>query len=127
MVPIYALVSLFSYLAYHDAVYFELVRDCYEPVAIASFFSLLCHYVAPTLHEQKEYFRDIKPKNWVPPICWLQRLAGGHDKGMLRRPESGLTWFNERHLRSGYWPSLTCNRSYGSPYSSTALYALSSP
>ncbi|KAF2277052.1 DUF300-domain-containing protein [Westerdykella ornata] len=94
MVPIYAVVSFLSYLAYHGAVYFELARDCYEPVTIASFFSLLCHYVAPTLHEQKDYFRNIEPKNWIPPLCWLQRLAGGQDKGWLRRARSGLTWFN---------------------------------
>jgi hypothetical protein len=94
MVPIYATVSLFSYYMYHGAVYFEVLRDCYEAFAIASFFTLLCHYVAPNLHEQKQYFRNIEPKNWIWPLCWFQRCTEGEHKGFLRKPRSGLTWFN---------------------------------
>jgi hypothetical protein len=54
----------------------------------------MCHYVAPTLHEQKEYLRNVEPKNWAWPICWLQKVTGGENKGWLRKPKSGLTWFN---------------------------------
>ncbi|KAF2875311.1 organic solute transporter Ostalpha-domain-containing protein [Massariosphaeria phaeospora] len=94
MIPIYAVVSFLSYLYYHHAIYFELLRDCYEAFAIASFFTLMCHYIAPNLHEQKEYFRNVEPKNWVWPINWMQKCSGGETKGWLRKPLSGLTWFN---------------------------------
>jgi len=33
-------------------------QDCYEAFVIASFFALLCQYIAPTLHDQKEFFRS---------------------------------------------------------------------
>jgi hypothetical protein len=94
MIPIYAVVSFLSYLYYKKAVYFEVLRDCYEAFAISSFFTLMCHYIAPSLHEQKEYFRNIEPKNWVWPVTWMQKCTGGEDHGWLRRPRSGLTWFN---------------------------------
>lgn len=94
MIPIYAVVSFLSYLYYKKAIYFEVLRDCYEAFAIASFFTLMCHYIAPNLHEQKEYFRNVEPKNWVWPITWMQKCSGGEDKGWLRKPRSGLTWFN---------------------------------
>ena len=94
MVPVYAFVSFLSYYFYRHAIYFEVIRDCYEAFAIASFFALLCHYIAPDLHSQKDYFRSLRPKNWILPISWVQRCAGGSEHGFLRRPRSGLTWFN---------------------------------
>src|SRR5690242_8306980 len=96
MIPIYAVVSFLSYLYYKKAIYFEVLRDCYEAFAIASFFTLMCHYIAPNLHDQKEYFRNVEPKNWVWPITWMQKCTGGEQKGWLRKPRSGLTWFNVR-------------------------------
>lgn len=94
MVPVYAAVSLLSYYYYNHSVYFEVIRDCYEAFAIASFFSLLCAYIAPDLHQQKVYFRTITPKKWVWPMKYFQKCTGGADKGFLRTPRSGLTWFN---------------------------------
>ena len=102
MIPIYAVVSFLSYLYYKKAIYFEVLRDCYEAFAIASFFTLMCHYIAPNLHEQKEYFRNVEPKNWVWPITWMQKCSGGEDKGWLRKPRSGLTWFNVRMFGPGW-------------------------
>ena len=93
MVPIYSVVSFLSYYFYTRAVYFEVIRDCYEAFAIASFYSLLCAYVAPDLHDQKDYFRKIRPRGWVLPIPWLKRCCGG-EVGIWRTPRSGLTWFN---------------------------------
>lgn len=93
MVPIYATVSFLSYLFYRHALYFEVIRDCYEAFAIASFFALLCHYTAPDLHSQKDYFRTLKPKEWVLPLNWFKRCCGG-ERGIWRTPRSGLTWFN---------------------------------
>lgn len=94
MVPVYSVVSFLSYLYYRHAVYFDVLRDCYEAFAISSFFALLCHYVAPTLHDQKEYFRGVVPVNWFWGVFGLQKCTGGKDNGILRRPRSGLTWFN---------------------------------
>ncbi|KIX95022.1 uncharacterized protein Z520_09332 [Fonsecaea multimorphosa CBS 102226] len=94
MIPIYAAVSLLSFYYYRHSVYFEVIRDCYEAFAIASFFSLLCAYLAPDLHQQKIYFRTITPKKWVWPMKYFQKCTGGPDKGWLRNPKSGLTWFN---------------------------------
>ncbi|KAL2433399.1 hypothetical protein ABEF95_004086 [Exophiala dermatitidis] len=94
MVPVYAAVSFLSYYYYNHSVYFEVIRDCYEAFAIASFFSLLCAYVAPDLHQQKVYFRTITPKKWVWPMKYFQKCTGGPEKGWLRTPRSGLTWFN---------------------------------
>ena len=94
MIPIYATVSFLSYLFYRHAIYFEVLRDCYEAFAIANFFALLCHYLAPTLHEQKDYFRALTPRNWLLPLNWTQKCTGGKEKGPFRVPRSGLTWFN---------------------------------
>ncbi|KAK6369166.1 hypothetical protein LTR64_007328 [Lithohypha guttulata] len=93
MVPVYALVSFLSIWFYYHSVYYEVLRDCYEAFAIASFFSLMCAYLADDLHHQKEYFRKIKPKPWIWPMKWFQKCCGG-DRGCLRTPRSGLTWFN---------------------------------
>jgi ABC-type sugar transport system permease subunit len=95
MVPVYATVSFLSFLYYRHAIYFEVLRDCYEAFAIASFFTLLCHYVADDLHQQKNYFRTIRPRNWIWPLPWVQKVWGGKD-GIWRTPRSGLTWFNVR-------------------------------
>ena len=94
MVPVYALVSWLSFWQYKNTIYYQVIRDCYEAFAIASFFALMCNYCAPNLHEQKEYFRHQRPKNWVLPINWFQRCTGGQTRGIFRVPTSGLTWFN---------------------------------
>lgn len=94
MIPVYSVVSFLSYLFYKHAVYYEVLRDCYEAFAISSFFTLLCFYIAPDLHEQKEYFRGIRPQNWFLGVFWMQKCTGGEDRGPLRKPRSGLTWFN---------------------------------
>lgn len=93
MIPVYAAASFLSFWFYWHAIYFEVISDCYEAFAIASFFALLCHYIAPNLHDQKNYFRSIQPKGWVLPISWFQKCCGG-DRGLWRTPRSGLTWFN---------------------------------
>jgi hypothetical protein len=101
MIPVYAVVSLISYVFYRHAIYWEVLRDCYEAFAIASFFTLLCHYLEPTLHDQKDYFRRVTPRNWVWPLPWMQKCTGGKERGWLRIPRSGLTWFNVSTLVDG--------------------------
>ena len=94
MIPIYSVVSFLSYLNYRHSIYYSVLGDCYEAFAIASFFTLLCNYIAPNLHDQKDYFRKIKPVNWFWSVFGLQYCTGGKDKGPLRIPRGGLTWFN---------------------------------
>ncbi|KAJ5182686.1 hypothetical protein N7492_000302 [Penicillium capsulatum] len=95
MVPIYSLVAWLSIFYYHDAVSLQVLGDCYEAFCISAFFSLMCHYIAPDLHSQKDYFRGIQPKTWLWPLSWFQRWqwCGAH-RGVWRNPRSGLTWFN---------------------------------
>ncbi|KAH6715890.1 organic solute transporter Ostalpha-domain-containing protein [Leptodontidium sp. 2 PMI_412] len=93
MIPTYAAASFLQFYYYWHAVYFQVICDCYEAFAIASFFALLCHYIAPDLHEQKMYFRSIEPKPWVWPITWFKSCCCGQ-RGPWRTPRSGLTWFN---------------------------------
>ncbi|TWU77307.1 hypothetical protein ED733_004767 [Metarhizium rileyi] len=94
MVPVYAISSFLQLQWYWHAIYFQVISDCYEALAIASFFALLCHYVAPDLHSQKDFFRELRPiKQWVMPINWFAKCCGGQ-RGIWRIPNSGLTWFN---------------------------------
>ena len=125
MVPIYSVVSVLSYLYYWHAIYFEVIRDCYEAFAIASFFFLLCNYIAPNLHAQKDYFRQLQPKGWPWPAryykyCWGPRKG----EKMFRKPRSGLTWFNVRVIPepstlSGACVAYSWNRLSGLASSST--------
>ncbi|KAJ9136489.1 DUF300-domain-containing protein [Pleurostoma richardsiae] len=94
MVPVYAASSFLQLRFYYHAVYYQVISDCYEAFAISSFFALLCHYLAPDLHEQKEFFRHMQPiKPWVLPLNWFKACCGG-ERGPWRTPRSGLTWFN---------------------------------
>ncbi|KAI2635061.1 DUF300-domain-containing protein [Xylaria nigripes] len=94
MVPIYATSSFLSLWFYWHAVYYQVISEAYEAFAIASFFALMCHLVAPNLHDQKEFFRQMKPISpWVLPVSWFAKCSGG-ERGPWRTPKSGLTWFN---------------------------------
>jgi hypothetical protein len=93
MIPVYATASFLSFWFYWHAIYFTVIYECYEAFAIASFFALMCHYIAPNLHEQKQYFRSIEPRPWVWPLNWFKKCCGG-ERGCWRTPRSGLTWFN---------------------------------
>ncbi|CAK7272798.1 hypothetical protein SEPCBS57363_005328 [Sporothrix epigloea] len=94
MVPIYAAASFLSIRFYWHAIYFQVISDCYEAFAISSFFALLCSYVRPELHDQKDYFRDLRGiKQWVFPVTLFKKCCGG-ERGPWRTPRSGLTWFN---------------------------------
>ncbi|KAI1268894.1 organic solute transporter Ostalpha-domain-containing protein [Xylariaceae sp. FL1019] len=94
MVPIYSAASFLALWYYWHAVYFQVISEVYEAFAIASFFGLMCHYIAPDLHEQKIFFRHMTPiQPWIWPIPWFAKCCGG-ERGIWRTPRSGLTWFN---------------------------------
>ncbi|KDN47354.1 DUF300-domain-containing protein [Tilletiaria anomala UBC 951] len=72
MVPIYAIVSCFSYLFYQEAIYYQTIRDCYEAVVITSFFYLFLQYLGDTRAEQHAVFKQVKLKKWMWPMGWLK-------------------------------------------------------
>jgi hypothetical protein len=94
MVPIYAVARFLSFWFYWHAIYYQVISDCWEAFAIASFFALLCHYTSDNLHDQKDYFRALQPiQPWIWPVSWMRKCCGG-ERGIWRTPRSGLTWFN---------------------------------
>ncbi|CAE6335566.1 unnamed protein product [Rhizoctonia solani] len=63
MVPIYAIITLASYLSLSNATSLLLVRDAYESVVLASFFSLLLEYLAGPAHPPSEHPNKSKFKS----------------------------------------------------------------
>ncbi|CCX06998.1 organic solute transporter Ostalpha-domain-containing protein [Pyronema domesticum] len=89
MVPVYSVTTMFSYVWYWHAVYWEFARDCYEAFCISAFFVLMCHYIAPDLSGQKEYFVSMEVDEWPWPLNWWKSCTG-----LCKKPSNGLTWFN---------------------------------
>ncbi|SOV02938.1 uncharacterized protein UDID_06112 [Ustilago sp. UG-2017a] len=81
MVPIYAIISFMSYLFYHEALYYQTIRDCYEAVLVTSFFYLILAYTGDTPAEQHAVFRNVQIKDrfWVWPLgSWKYKPEGLH-------------------------------------------------
>jgi hypothetical protein len=97
MVPVYGATSFLGILFFSYALYFSILQGVYQVVAIISFYDLLRYAIAPTLREQKVFFEHLEHRNWGRPIRWLQMCTGGAEKGLLRRPTKGSTWFNVRY------------------------------
>lgn len=77
MVPCYAVYSWLSYYWWKEALYFQLLRDCYEAVVIASFFSLLLHYLGDSEEEHAIVFKNVKFKKWIWPFGrWRYKPSG---------------------------------------------------
>lgn len=93
MVPVYSISTSLSVLFYRLPVYFQVINATYGAIALASFHGLLCHYIAPNLHDQKDYFRQLAPRPWR-----ISFLGMGYSlrvqRGWLKAPANGLTWFN---------------------------------
>ncbi|TFK51154.1 DUF300-domain-containing protein [Heliocybe sulcata] len=79
MVPLYAVISLASYLFWNHATPILLIRDCYESTVLTSFFYLLLIYISPNVEEQKEVFRK-------------EGLSQQYDREALKRGEPGRKW-----------------------------------
>jgi len=72
LVPIYAIDSFLSFRFYWIAVYFDVVRDCYEAFVIYTFYSLLIEYVGGYEHGKQVFEDKLKktgPQNMVIPLC----------------------------------------------------------
>ncbi|KAF8518204.1 organic solute transporter Ostalpha-domain-containing protein [Gautieria morchelliformis] len=72
MVPIYAIVSLASYIFWNHAIPITLVRDSYESFVLYSFFYLLLQYLSPTTEGQKEVFRNVVLSKWIFPLRFVK-------------------------------------------------------
>lgn len=68
MVPVYAIISWCGYYWWRQALYLQLIRDCYEAVVIASFFYLLLHYLGDTEEEYMEVIRRVEFDHWIWPL-----------------------------------------------------------
>ncbi|KZS88908.1 DUF300-domain-containing protein [Sistotremastrum niveocremeum HHB9708] len=96
MVPIYANVSLLSYILWNHSTPIILIRDCYEAFVLTAFFYLLLQYLAPSTAEQNDIFRNMKINDWVFPfgrvgwkpdgLYFLQLMKWGVLQYCLLRP-----------------------------------------
>ncbi|KAF8526020.1 organic solute transporter Ostalpha-domain-containing protein [Hysterangium stoloniferum] len=77
MVPIYAIVSLASYIFWNHALSITLLRDSYESFVLYSFFYLLLQYLSPTPEGQKEVFRKVKLDKWMFPLGFVRYRPEG--------------------------------------------------
>ncbi|RUS21263.1 organic solute transporter Ostalpha-domain-containing protein [Endogone sp. FLAS-F59071] len=85
MVPIYATISWLSYYYYRQAVYFEVIRDCYEAFVIASFFVLLLQYVGEDDTVQKSKLQSHKRRKCMfPLVCFSFNPSGKHFLHVLK-------------------------------------------
>ncbi|KAF8178538.1 organic solute transporter Ostalpha-domain-containing protein [Mycena galopus ATCC 62051] len=83
MVPLYAIISLASYLWWNHSTPLLLIRDGYESTVLTAFFYLLLTYLSPNPDDQKAIFHKVglsraadaeaiakgeEPKKWVFPL-----------------------------------------------------------
>ncbi|KAF5384473.1 hypothetical protein D9757_006471 [Collybiopsis confluens] len=79
MVPIYAIISMASYLFWNHSTPLLLIRDGYESTVLTSFFYLLLNYISHNPDEQKAIFM----KNGI---------SSEYDREALRRGEKPSKW-----------------------------------
>ncbi|KAJ3329870.1 hypothetical protein HDU76_006982 [Blyttiomyces sp. JEL0837] len=67
LVPIYAIISWFSFRYYTRAVYYNIIRDCYEAFVIYSFYALIMQYLGETPSVQKMALMSKPTRMKFPP------------------------------------------------------------
>lgn len=80
MVPIYALDSFISFRLYNIAIYFDLLRDCYEAFVINTFFCLLIEYTGGYQKTKEAFAKHERVKLLFPLNCIQVRPK----RGLLR-------------------------------------------
>jgi len=80
MVPIYACDSFISFRLYNIAIYFDLVRDCYEAFVINTFFCLLIEYTGGYEKTKEAFAKNERIKLIFPLNCIHVRPK----RGLLR-------------------------------------------
>ncbi|KAF9931586.1 hypothetical protein BGZ65_004829 [Modicella reniformis] len=78
MIPIYSVISFFSYRFYKQAIYYETIRDCYEAFVIHSFFVLLLTYLGDdTAAQRARITAGPERLKWVFPFnCFYYNPHG---------------------------------------------------
>ncbi|KAJ3357381.1 hypothetical protein HDU83_007312 [Entophlyctis luteolus] len=76
LVPVYAIISWLAFRFYWRAVYFFIIRDCYEAFVIYSFYTLILQFLGPTVQSQKLAFVNKQKMLWPiwHPILRLVRV-----------------------------------------------------
>ncbi|KAI8911341.1 organic solute transporter Ostalpha-domain-containing protein [Powellomyces hirtus] len=71
MVPVYGVCSWIGYAFRGVAVYFDVLRDCYEAVVIHEFFQLLLAYIGEDISAQAEAFAEKPPMRLLFPLRFI--------------------------------------------------------
>jgi hypothetical protein len=88
MVPIYATVSLASYIFWNNATPILLVRDAYEAIVLTAFFYLLLMYLSPSTDEQRTIFASVGLSKEADRIA----IAKGEPTKKWMFPLSSMKW-----------------------------------
>ena len=83
MVPVYVIFAWMSFMFYRDSVYLTIAELVWEAVAVASFYMLMCSWIAPSHAFQIEFFATRKAPKWKV-LSWFG----------VRSARSGISWFN---------------------------------
>ena len=100
ILPVYAVASILITGFYTNYVYFTIISQLYEPIAVVSYLVLLCHLIAPSMEELEAWLHTVEAKPWIFPISLLAKCTGGQ-KGPFKAPRTAMTQFNVRELLSG--------------------------
>lgn len=80
MSPVYAVDSWLSIQFRHYALYFNLIRDCYEAYALYCFFALLIKYVESEDADGRpveDILEHEEPNKYPVPLCFLKPVQPG--------------------------------------------------
>ncbi|KAI9193567.1 organic solute transporter subunit alpha/Transmembrane protein, partial [Polychytrium aggregatum] len=69
MVPMYAVCSWVSFRYYKEAIYLNVMRDCYEGFVVYSFYNLCLQYLGSTPAKQRERLARKSRQRLPPPMC----------------------------------------------------------
>ncbi|KAJ2789710.1 hypothetical protein H4R21_006678, partial [Coemansia helicoidea] len=68
IIPVYGIITFFSFRFYREAPYYLAIRDCYEAFVIASFYMLMLQYIGYSSDEQKRMMVDRRGLKWPFPF-----------------------------------------------------------
>jgi heme/copper-type cytochrome/quinol oxidase subunit 4 len=74
MCPFYAILSFLSYFWWKESLYFELVRDSYEALVIASFFYLILECAGANTVELAISLKNCDFHKWLWPLGKIRRV-----------------------------------------------------
>ena len=102
IVPVYGVTSLLIVGFYQNYVYFTIISQLYEPLAVVSYLTLICHLVAGSMKELDIWLRTKEAKPWIFPLNLFAKCTGGQ-RSPFRTPRTAMTQFNVRVLDLFKW------------------------